>query len=714
MNSLNKQQLAAVEHIGGPILIFAGAGSGKTRVLTHKIAYLVKEVGLPPENILAVTFTNKAAEEMRQRVEEILQLDISSMSVGTFHSISARILRKEIHLLGYTNDFVIYDQGDSKSLIKTTIRDMDLDEKTFVPKAIQGHISRYKNQMINPESVARMAGGYFDEKLSEIYDHYQKALQANNALDFDDLLIKPLEIFNEFSNRLEYYQNKYRYVLVDEYQDTNRPQFELVYILSKIHRDICVVGDDDQSIYSWRGADINNILNFSEAFGESNIMKLEQNYRSTQTILDCAWAVVSKNTLRAEKKLWTENNKGDKISVVECYDERDESAKVLKVIRDNTLDEQYNLDDIVILYRTNAQSRSLEDVLRREGLPYQIIGGTKFYDRKEIKDVIAYLRLIINPLDGISFDRVINFPARGIGKTTLEKIHLLAKEKQCSYYNILLELDLLNVSEKQKRTLMEFYSLISKYQNEYKNQDALAIVTDLLLDIDLKSYYENQNTQEANDRWTNVEELLNSINDYQDRNNNSRLSEFLEEVSLLTDIDRWNDSDRAVTLMTIHSAKGLEFPIVIVAGMEEGLFPLSNSSYELEDLEEERRLFYVALTRSEQKVYLSYAKARRRFGGAPISAMKSRFIHELPEELIKLPYDSISSAREKFHTKTEVLSQVSKSNYSIGKVVEHKLFGRGKILAVDGVGDTAKLTILFAGSIRKKLIAKYAKLIDVK
>ena len=715
--NLNKEQKEAVELIGGPILIFAGAGSGKTRVLTHKIAYLVQEVGMPPENILAVTFTNKAANEMKKRVQQLLNIDVSSMSVGTFHSISARILRKEIHRLGYSNDFVIYDQDDSRTLIKGVIRDMMLDEKTFVPKAIQGHISKYKNQMLDPEFISKTASGYFDEKLGEIYAQYQNSLQDNNALDFDDLLLKPLTLFNEHPPRLDYYQKKFRYVLVDEYQDTNRPQFELVHALSNKHRDICVVGDDDQSIYSWRGADVNNILNFSEAFGDSKIIKLEQNYRSTKFILECAWSVVSRNSSRAEKKLWTDNDQGDKLSVIECNDERDESWKIIKVVRDESIKNNRGFDEIVILYRTNAQSRALEDVFRREGVPYQIIGGTKFYERKEIKDVIAYLRLIVNSNDGISFDRIINFPARGIGKTSIEKIHALAKEKQCSYLSVISNPDMLEIGKKQKKALREFHELMSKYKTAYKKVDAVSLATDILLDIDLKNYYENQNTLEAQERWSNVEELINSIVDFQELREEGGLSDFLEEVSLLTDIDRWNEADKAVTLMTIHSAKGLEFPVVVIVGLEEGLFPLGTSAYELEDLEEERRLFYVALTRAEKKVYLSHANARRRFGGPPIPSSQSRFLHELPEEMIDFSRQEQVFFQQKkqanIPSKVNKRSKLLNGEFSIGDYVEHKLFGRGKILAIEGIGEMSKLTIAFSGNIRKKLISKYANLTQI-
>ena len=712
LEQLNPQQRKAVKLTGGPILIFAGAGSGKTRVLTHKIAYLVQEVGLPADNILAVTFTNKAADEMKKRVQELLNMDVSAMSVGTFHSISARILRKEIHQLGYNNDFVIYDMEDSRALVKGVIRDLNLDEKTFVPKAVQAQISKVKNKMISPELMTKTTEGFFDEKVCEIYGLYQDSLKGNNALDFDDLLLKPLELFKEHPRRLKFYQEKYQYVLVDEYQDTNKPQFELIHALSSKHRDVCVVGDDDQSIYSWRGADVNNILNFSDAFGETSIIKLEQNYRSTKTILDCAWAVVSRNTTRAEKKLWTENAQGEKVKILECRDERDESWKLLKVIQDETRKSSYGFNDLVILYRTNAQSRVVEDILRREGVPYQIIGGIKFYDRKEIKDVLAYLRLIINPNDGISFDRIVNFPPRGIGKTTLEKIHKIANQNKITYLALLEELDRLSVGAKQKKALHEFSQLIHKFKTAYKDQNTTFITTDLLLDIDLRNYYENQNTQEAFERWANVEELINSIADFQDNREEGSLREFLEEVSLLTDIDRWNEADEAVTLMTIHSAKGLEFPVVMVTGLEEGLFPLGPHSYEVEELEEERRLFYVALTRAEKKAYLSFAHARRRFGGAPIPTTQSRFLHELPEELLEYILPAQRTDRQGYSSPVSkpIVPTAPSNELSIGHQVEHKLFGKGKILAVEGTGETAKLTIIFSGNVRKKLIAKYANL----
>ena len=449
LSSLNKYQKLAVEKLGGPILVFAGAGSGKTRVLTYKIAYLINELGLPPDNILAVTFTNKASQEMKVRVNDLVECNISGIHIGTFHSVSARILRKEIALLGYTSDFVIYDQQDTRTLIKNIIKKLGLDAKQFDHKSMQIRISNAKNSLHSVSYVENIIENYSDEKFHQVYKEYQKQLKSNNCLDFDDLLLLPIELFKKFPERLEYYQNKFKYVLVDEYQDTNKPQFEFIHSLSSDHKDIFVVGDDDQSIYGWRGADISNILNFKEAFGESTVIKLEQNYRSTQNILTAAWSVVSKNVNRAEKKLWTENDTGDLIGLVESFDERDEAKNILSHI--NTYRDK--LKEIAVLYRTNSQSRVIEDELRRSGIPYQIIGGVKFYDRKEIKDLICYIRLIVNNSDSISFDRIINFPPRGIGNTSLSKIHDFSNDNSINYMDSIFTSDKIGVGQKQTKIL---------------------------------------------------------------------------------------------------------------------------------------------------------------------------------------------------------------------------------------------------------------------
>ena len=718
LNDLNIAQRKAVEAMGGPILIFAGAGSGKTRVLTYKIAYLIEEVGLPPEKILAVTFTNKAANEMKERVSRILSVDTKKMNVGTFHSICARMLRFEIPRLGYTRDFGIYDQADSRSLVKEIIQRLNLDTKTFTPNAYQNLISGKKNQMLSPENVTEYAEGYVDEKLAQIYTEYQLALKRNNALDFDDLLLLPIQLFKENSDRLAYYQNQYQYVLVDEYQDTNRPQFELVHSISEKHRDICVVGDDDQSIYGWRGADIKNILEFSKVFGESTIIKLEQNYRSTKTILKAAHAVVSLNENRSEKELWTDNDLGDKIQIQDCHDERDEAKNIVSSI-DDIKNDSFKFSEHVILYRTNAQSRSIEDELRREAIPYQIIGGVKFYDRKEVKDVLAYLRLIVNPCDSVSFDRVVNFPPRGIGKTSLDKFKEFAKLIDLDLIKALERVEEVKIGPKQKASLAQFRDMIKSFTAKIESESAKEISIDLVNEIQLSEYYSNQNSIEAKERWSNVDELLNSISEFTENSENNNLRIFLEEVSLLTDIDRHNKSDDSVTLMTIHSAKGLEYPIVHISGLEEGLFPLGSLSNPDMDLEEERRLFYVAITRAEQKVFLYNAAMRRRFGGEPIPSIASQFIGELPDELvehihIKVLQPKSATYSQKFNYNKSApfmkSSQTTRSSYQQGMIVKHSIFGKGKLLNIDGVGENAKLTILFSGNVKKTLIQKYANL----
>ena len=706
---LNEKQLEAVKSIGTPNLIFAGAGSGKTRVLTHKIAYLIKEVGILPENILAVTFTNKAAQEMKSRVQELLDFDISSISIGTFHSISAQILRKEIHNLGYSNSFIIYDQPDSISVIKDSIKDLGLDVKQFEPKTFKNHISSLKNQLISPQDAEVMADDFLSKKVAEVYKIYQNQLQSNSALDFDDLLLKPLELFKENNEILNKYQKKFHYVLVDEYQDTNKPQFKLIHSLSINHREICVVGDDDQSIYGWRGADISNILNFSEAFGDSRIFKLEQNYRSTQNILDAAYHVISKNTNRAEKRIWTDNKIGEPIYIVENPNDLSEADKIIDLITQSTSSGQYNLSDIVILYRTNAQSRVIEDKLRRQSIPYHIIGGVKFYERKEIKDVLAYLKVISNKSDMVSLLRILNFPVRGIGKTSIEKIIQFSKTNKISLFEALCKIDDVSIGEKQKHTIKKFANEIDTFAKQVDTLSMVDIVNSIIERFNIQNHYDKQNTAESKERWQNIEELVNGIVEYQSDKKDANLVEFLEEVSLLTDIDKWNDEVKQVTLMTIHSSKGLEFPIVIISGLEEGLFPISQYLEQNDELEEERRLFYVGATRAMEKLYLSYSKFRRRFGAEIMPMITSRFIKELPEKNIEYlqtttNFDNISAFKS---NKTNFKKDIK---YKKGLLVEHSLFGRGKIMCVEGEGEQSKLTVMFSGNIQKKLIVKYANL----
>ena len=702
LDNLNNKQLEAVTSIGQPNLIFAGAGSGKTRVLTYKIAYLIKDVGLPPENILAVTFTNKAAQEMKLRVQELLDFDISSISIGTFHSISAQLLRKEIHHLGMLNNFIIYDQPDSISVIKSSIKDLGLDIKQFEPKTFKNHISQLKNKLISYEQAEILADDFLSQKVAEVYKIYQNQLSNNSALDFDDLLLKPLELFKTMPNILKKYQNKYNYVLVDEYQDTNKPQFEFIYSLAQNHREICVVGDDDQSIYGWRGADISNILNFSDAFGESKIFKLEQNYRSTQNILDAAYFVISKNSNRADKKIWTKNKEGEPIYIVENLNDSMEADKILSLISENTSKGTYDFNDIVILYRTNAQSRVIEDRLRRQGIPYHIIGGVKFYERKEIKDILAYLRLISNLSDNVSLLRILNFPVRGIGKTSIEKIIKYSKEIGDSIFSVLNNIDNVNIGISQKKTIKIFVDKINEIHNTIDSIDVVDLVKKVIHEFKIKEHYDRQNTSDSNERWQNIEEFINGIIEYNDEKEEANLVKFLEEVSLLTDIDKWNDEVKQVTLMTIHSSKGLEFPIVFISGLEEGLFPISQYLDQNDELEEERRLFYVGATRAMEKLYLSYSKLRRRFGAEIMPMLVSRFITELPEENIQYIKSDYESRK---------MNIISKDiSYKVGQLVQHSLFGKGKIVEVQGEGNESKVSVIFHGNIRKKLIAKYANL----
>ena len=702
LKNLNSKQLEAVKSVGQPILIFAGAGSGKTRVLTYKIAYLIKEVGLPPENILAVTFTNKAAEEMKSRVQELLDFDISAISIGTFHSISAQILRKEIHHLGISNNFIIYDQTDSLSVIKDSIKDLGLDIKQFEPKTFKHHISQLKNKLVSYEQAEILADDFLSNKVAEVYKIYQSQLSENSALDFDDLLLKPLELFKAFPNILDKYQNKYNYVLVDEYQDTNKPQFEFIHSLAVHHREICVVGDDDQSIYGWRGADISNILNFSDAFGESKIFKLEQNYRSTQNILDAAYSVISKNSKRADKQIWTDNKEGDPIYIVENLNDSMEADKILSLISNNTSSESYNFNDIVVLYRTNAQSRVIEDRLRRQGIPYHIIGGVKFYERKEIKDMLAYLKIISNPLDNVSLLRILNFPPRGVGKTSIEKIIKESKKQKISLFKMLKNINQVDIGVSQKKTVTTFIKNISEFQKKADNISIVSLINELIEKFKINDHYNKQNTSDSNERWQNIEELINGVIEYDNDKESANLVTFLEEVSLLTDIDKWNDEVQQVTLMTIHSSKGLEFPIVFIAGLEEGLFPISQYLEQNDELEEERRLFYVGATRAMDKLYLSYSKLRRRFGAEIIPMVVSRFINELPDQHIEY-----LESKTRFDNSKSILKD---PEYKKGQLVQHSLFGKGKIINVEGIGSESKLSVLFHGNIHKKLIAKYANL----
>ena len=719
-NKLNKVQKAAVESIDGPILIFAGAGSGKTRVLTHKMYFLINENHYKPEDILAVTFTNKAAKEMKERVMGLLKADNLPITIGTFHSVFARLLRKEAKYLNISSHFAIYDVQDQLDLLKVILKSLNITKDQITPNQARNQISYLKNKMIMPEAQSRKARTLIEKKLVEIYSTYQKALRDNDALDFDDLLLLPIELFDENPKILAKYQRKWKYILVDEYQDTNRPQFYLLTMLAKNNEQICVVGDDDQSIYGWRGADVTNILDFEKFFPSCRIFTLEKNYRSTQQILDAATAVVTHNDKRAKKELVAENGEGELLGLFETRDELEEADAIISALEKEIKINKRTFSDFAVLYRTNAQSRALEDSFRRMGIPYNLVGSIRFYDRKEVKDVLAYLRLVINLKDTISLRRIVNFPPRGIGMKTMDKCVSQAELDKIELFEVLKNADKLPIRGKQSESLLEFYKLIRKYYGLRNKLSANELSRSLIEDAGILNQFKNSSDSDAKERYDNIIELLNSIDEFCSRKSKANLSDFLEEVSLLSDIDHWNDSDNRVTLMTVHSSKGLEFPVVFVSGLDDGLFPLYASIEDKNELEEERRLFYVALTRAQERVFLLYATNRRRMGGENVIGMPSRFIGEIPPEFLdRIEFQSALTRRvvtgsKHRKTKVEVTRTVTTfDDFKVGDIVEHSIFGIGKIMVLSGTGENQRVGVVFKDGTKKKLIVKYANLTKV-
>ncbi|MBD3270280.1 AAA family ATPase [Candidatus Peregrinibacteria bacterium] len=636
--NLNEMQKDAVLTNQGPVLVLAGAGSGKTKALTTRIAYLIQEKGISPWNILAVTFTNKAANEMKSRILEMLGRaddDSAIPNVGTFHSICVRILRKHIHELGYDNSFVIYDTTDQQILMKRVLEELQLDAKQFNPKAILNFISNAKNQLIGPNKYYQFVNNYFTEKVEKAYKVYQRELQKNNALDFDDIIMKTVELFRTNTEILDKYQEQFKFISVDEYQDTNHAQYVLTNLLAEKYRNLCVIGDSDQSIYSFRGANIQNILDFEKDYPDAKVILLEQNYRSTQLILDAAHAIIEKNTRRKEKKLWTEQAHGSKIIVKELYNERQEGEYIAEEIIQslkNNISENYN--DFVVLYRTNAQSRVIEEAMLRFSIPYKIIGGIKFYERKEIKDIISYLRAIQNPNDSISLLRIINTPARKIGKKTVDTIQNYAIRNSTTFWQALEQIDQIEAIRGAKnKALEDFKALISELQVKNR-ENAVGPLIKHVLELTGYKKFVDDGSVEGESRMQNIHELISVASKYNKLDPGESLSIFLEEISLITDLDNLDQSDNAVTLMTIHSAKGLEFKNVFIAGLEDGIFPHSRSLLEREELEEERRLMYVAVTRAMEKLYLLHAANRMLYGESQANP-PSQFIIDIPEELIE-------------------------------------------------------------------------------
>ena len=717
---LNNTQRQAVEANEGPVLIFAGAGSGKTKVLTHKIHRLIEVEKLKSENILSVTFTNKAAKEMKTRVMSLLKTKKLEISIGTFHSICARLIRNEAKNIGLNPQFAIYDVQDQLDLYKVVLKALNTSKDLIKPNQARSQISLLKNKMITPEKQLKKARTIFDKKLVDIYKLYQKMLRENDALDFDDLLLFPLQIFDDHPKILKKYQNLWKYVLVDEYQDTNKPQFCFLSKVAENHKNICVVGDDDQSIYGWRGADIANILDFEKIFPNCKTFTLEKNYRSTQQILDAATAVVSQNEKRAEKNLIANNGDGDPLVLIETKDELEEADAIISALEKEIKLHKRNFSHFSILYRTNAQSRSLEESLRRTGIPYNLVGSVRFYDRKEVKDALGYLKLVINLSDTISLRRIINFPPRGIGMKTMDKCVVKSEEDNISLFEVLKNSKQLAIRGKQSESLITFYNLIKKYNGLQKKLNASELSRSLIEESGIIKYYKESQELENKDRYENIIELLNSIDEFCMVNPDSNLSDFLEEVSLLTDIDNWNDSENRVTLMTVHSSKGLEFPVVFVSGLDDGLFPLFGTFDNQKELEEERRLFYVALTRARDKVFLLYATNRRRLGGENIIGLPSRFISEIPNGYLeRVDFQSaltrrIVGGKLKNQAKLKVRRTVTTfDDFKVGDVVEHAIFGQGKIMVLSGTGENQRVGVVFKDGTKKKLIVRYANLTKV-
>ncbi len=696
---LNPMQKEAVEHNLGPLLILAGAGSGKTRVLTHRIAHLIYKYDVSPANILAVTFTNKAATEMKERIERLIDKDSKAIWMSTFHSICVRILRREIAKLGYKSNFVIFDTSDQKTLIKNILKEMNLDTKKFKPRAVLGRISNAKNKLISVDKYSE--DDYFDQIVSKVYQEYQERLKENNALDFDDLIMKTVQLLEEFTLVLDYYQEKFKYILVDEYQDVNHAQYRLINLLAEKYRNICVVGDDDQGIYGFRGADISNILNFEKDYEDTKVVKLEQNYRSTKRILDAAFSVVRNNQTRKKKKLWTDKKDGDLLALHKAQNGKDEARYIAQQIRNLQNEKSYSLKNFSILYRTNAQSRNLENALIKSEIPYRIVGGLKFYDRKEIKDILAYLRVIYNPADDISLERIINVPRRGIGATTIGRLKDYANEEKISLLAAVKQIEDINtIGGRSNSSVKKFDQLITELKQKAEDSSILTLTEELLKDIGYLDDLKAEGSDQSLSRIENINELLTGMEEFNQDNPAAKLGDYLEDVALVSDIDNFNQNADAVTLMTLHSAKGLEFPVVFLAGMEEGIFPHSRSMESQADIDEERRLCYVGITRAEERLYLTHAAYRTVYGRTEYNP-PSRFIGEIPEHLF-------SSGREQESSDNDTTTK-----FNAGDRVIHGKWGKGTVISVSIENDLEKATIAFPKQGIKDLAVEYTNLVKV-
>lgn len=739
LSNLNKEQQEAVKHTEGPLLIMAGAGSGKTRVLTHRIAYLIDEKAVSPRNILAITFTNKAAREMKDRVQKLVGPEGEGMWVSTFHSMCVRILRRDIERIGYSRNFTIIDSSDQQTVMKQILKNLNIDPKQYDPRAMIGQISNAKNELITPQEALEKAGNIFERQVAEIYDAYQKMLRKNQALDFDDLIMETIHLFKRVPEVLTYYQRRFQYIHVDEYQDTNHAQYYLVKQLASRYQNLCVVGDSDQSIYRWRGANIANILSFEKDYPNARTIYLEQNYRSTKSILEAANHVINNNKGRKPKKLWTDNEDGKKISYFQGATEREEALFITEKIQDLLENGSYTPNDIAILYRTNAQSRAIEDTLMKANMMYQIVGGLRFYDRKEIKDIIAYLRLITNPDDDISFERIVNVPKRGIGATSLERLRSYAVTHDLSFFQAINEIEHTGVPARAAQALVNFRQQMETLIRQQEFLPATEMVEQVLEQTNYEEMLKNEKSIEAQSRLENIAEFMTVTKDFEKTSEDDKtLVTFLTDLALIADIDSMDDTsadhNEKITLMTLHSAKGLEFPVVFLIGMEENIFPHSRSMMDDEEMEEERRLAYVGITRAEKELYLTHASMRTLYGRTNFNPI-SRFITEIPEDLIEGMEKTNRTIHDPFFDDSGV-NQISigmnratprkkqmprrkaerivttgaeNTEWKAGDKAHHNKWGSGTVVKVQGTGDAMELDIAFpAPTGIKRLLAKFA------
>lgn len=719
LDELNTQQRQAVVHKEGPLLILAGAGSGKTRVLTYRIAHLIREGGVNPQNILAITFTNKAAREMKERIGELLP-GVQNLLVSTFHSACVRFLRWDIDKLGYKKNFIIFDTQDQKVVVKDCLKTLNIDDKKYTPSSVLNFISGAKDKLLSPEKCFDRAKDIREKTMAQLYELYQKRLVESNALDFDDLIAKTVKLFRENPTVLSYYQNRFKHILVDEYQDTNLAQYELIKMMAEKHRNLCVVGDDDQSIYSFRGADIRNILEFEEDFPDATVIRLEQNYRSTQSILNAANSVIDHNFGRKKKTLWTENGEGEKLKLVTLENEREEAYFISREIENLVLNEDRGYGDFAVLYRTNAQSRVLEEVMVRSGLPYKIIGGTRFYQRKEIKDILAYLRVVANPSDNVSLERIINVPRRGIGQSTLNNLRALADGESKSMFEVIEDIDNSTLSPAAKNRVGKFYTLIEDFRRVAEGTPLSNLIEYILVETGYMDELTKENTPDAVSRVENLREMIGVAKEFEQRSPEAGLEDFLVELALVSDVDDVEEEEQAIVLMTLHSAKGLEFPVVFLAGMDEGIFPHSRSMLDEDQLEEERRLCYVGITRARKKLYVTRAWQRSIYGNTSYYTA-SRFLDEIPLELVEEMSYGEKREQPQFKQNPSTFDGSRKSSFSQaspktlmpGDKVRHTKWGEGIVVDIDGMDEDAQISINFPTIGTKHLILKYAPIIKV-